>query len=71
MVFSKTADAEYAETQNMPLPVDPFHKGIIRRWSHEARRLTELYFQVVRFRIKPHFFFFGQTVSPGLNRSVK
>ena len=60
MVFAKSADTEHAEPQHMPLFVYPFHDSIVSRGPHETRRLTELHFEVVRFRIKPDFYFFGQ-----------
>jgi hypothetical protein len=45
--FAKAADAEYAESQDMPLIVHPFHDGIVGRRPHEARRLAKPHFQVV------------------------
>lgn len=67
MAFAKSADTEHTEAQHMPLFVNPFHDSIVSRGPHEARRLTELHFEVVRFRIKPDFYFFGHIVSPVLS----
>ena len=71
MVFAKAADAEHAETEHMPRLVHSFHDGIMGRRSHKARRLTELHFEIVRFRIKPDLYFFGNMISPDFSRSVK
>lgn len=71
MAFAKAADAEHAETEHMPSLVYAFHDGIMRRRPHDARCLTELHFEIVRFRIKPDLYFFGHMISPDFSRSVE
>jgi hypothetical protein len=71
MVFGKATDAEHAEAQDTPLFIDPLHDGIVRSRSHEAWSLSKLNFQVIGFRIKPNFYFFGHRHSPGFSWSVR
>ena len=67
MVFAKPTDPKNAEPEHMPLFIDPLHDCIVSSWTHETRRLTEPHFQVIRFRVKPNFYFFGHNISPGFS----
>jgi hypothetical protein len=71
MVFAEPTDTEHAESQDMPLFINPLHHGIMCRGAHETRSLTELYFEVICFRIKPDFYCCRHIVSPALCWSVK
>jgi hypothetical protein len=71
MVFGKATDAKHAEAQDTPLFIDTLHDGIMRSRPHEARSLSKLDFQVIGFRIKPDFYFFGHRRSPGFSWSVR
>jgi hypothetical protein len=65
--FAKPADSEDAEPQHMSLLIHTLHDGIMGSRTHEARCLAELHFQVIPFRVKPDFYFFGHMVSPALS----
>src|SRR5207248_8513388 len=69
--FSKTADAEDTKPQHTSLFIYTLHHSIMSSRTHEARCLAELHLQVIAFRVKPDFYFFGHMVSPDLSWSVK
>src|SRR5215475_14192297 len=71
MVFREPADTQHTKSQHVSLFINSLHDGIVSSRAHETRRLTELHFQVVPFRVKPDLYFVGHIVSPSFSRSVR
>src|SRR5204863_9268943 len=59
MIFSESAYAEHAETNNTALLIHALHHRIASRPPHFTGPVRKRDFEVINFRVKPQFYFVG------------